>query len=108
MIAAHSTDQEEWRLGGGGASKSPLGWALPQHHQDTGGGDRERGGEGRQQRGSGEGKRLDVTLASAYLPLLSPRPAVATDSSCPSWPLARQLAPLLTPEPQTDGAPDTR
>lgn len=44
MIAAHSTDQEEWRLGGGGASKSPLGWALPQHHQDTGGGDRERGG----------------------------------------------------------------
>lgn len=64
--------------------------------------------EGRQQRGSGEGKRRDVTLAPAYLPLLSPGPAVATDSSCPSWPLARQLAPLLTPEPQTDGAPDTR
>lgn len=84
-----------------------LGSAPAPSSQGSGGGDIERVRKGGSR---GDLGRESDGMSPWHQPtcLLSPGPAVATDSSCPSWPLARQLAPLLTPEPQTDGAPDSR
>lgn len=71
--------------------------------QDTGGGDIERVRKGGSRGGLG---RESNGMSPWHQPtcLLSPGPAAAADSSCPSWPLARKLAPLLTPEPDRRGS----